>query len=514
MPPAGVLPTLDRIHSPFYFECRAVINLSHQTQRWDLDARKHRKRLQQLDSFRTDILSDPNIETIAAVAARKKSMDRGDANGADFTERGRALVPPEPNGKSHASSPPLLLDLSPEGQGRAARAVERRRMAATEAMKGAKIALQDLQDWKASVLAERLAVTAFLREVNPAPTVMAGASCNGDDDCDESVGRGEQAAWYDVDVVVGDPSFLSVERGAENHENTGVLIRLPSWAPGGASTATTTATSPDENDNPTITRGNSGSGSGVDNGGARHRALGSVGFLPALGALNACVGALKEAKSAAKSGESRSMALEILREHVKAILIDLMDLETSIPGNNREDEDGGGSGSVKPDVTLTSTDAGALDVKIAGVLGRLAGVGSSKGTDESAGVSASRAPPLASVYRDLVGGAASASESLVDTAETLAAVALRMVFEAAEGPLLSAMDDAYQVRLREARGAFVVCVCIFVLFCLFFPWLVRTRPQRTVFSYKRQFCEIYIFILGEESGIPKILIAIRYVHVW
>ncbi|CAN0236032.1 unnamed protein product, partial [Ectocarpus sp. 12 AP-2014] len=62
-----------------------------------------------------------------------------------------------------------------------------------------------------------------------------------------------------------------------------------------------------------------------------------------------------------------------------------------------------------------------------------------------------RGPPsLASVYKDGLRGAAAASEAEVDATESLTARALGMVITAAAGPLLWALDDAYQ-RVTKAH---------------------------------------------------------------
>ena len=421
-------------------------NHAHQMQRWDLEARTHRTRLRRLDKFRAEILSDPDRATPAAVANNNNSNS-------------------------------LLLDLSPEREGRAAQAVKRRRKAAAEAVKGAKLALRDLEDWRGSVLAERAAVASFLGLVDPARALAAGASCGGGGgggaEGGEEVGCGEGGAAtspsFEADVVIADPAFLAAEGVAEAGNDNGRLRRHASWAGTGAETASTdsspTSSSTVGSRDGSVERGARGGNGG---GGRRSRAPG-VGFLRALAALDPCVNALREAKSSARTGDRLGMALETLREHVKATLIDLMDLETSIPGEAL-DSDGGGEeevdaaaatgggqgGAAASALELSAADAGALDVKVAGLVRRLSGGGAGGGgggegsgedNDENGG---SRGPPsLASVYEDGLRGAAAASEAEVDATESLTARAVRMLTRAVAGPLLWALDDAYQV----CRGA-------------------------------------------------------------
>lgn len=437
-----------------------------QTQRWDLDARGHRSRLRKLYRFRVDILSDPNLAagttttattTIIATVTPPTGGDGGNGSSdCDGASRGR---PPEPESSAPRSAP-LLLDLSPEREGRAALAVKRRRKAAAEAIRGAKVALQDLGDWKGSVLAERLEVTKFLRDVDPVLAFGVGLSCNGDDMEGHGDAKETFHSW-EADVVVADPSYLAADASIEeSHGGRGGssahrLGRHASWAAAGAFTATAGSAAPSTS--PGSTRGS----------GAR-----PVGFMLALAALDPCVGALREATSTTRSGDHLSTALVTLREHVKATLIDLMDLETSIPGDavdedddaEDDDDDGGGDGGDGSDgsdgvagvtseatLALTSAEAGTLDVKVTGLLRRLTGGGAGgdqKGIEHDCdgGAEVSTYPPsLANVYGEGLGGAAWASEVEVDVAESLTARALCMVVGAAAGPLLWALDDAYQV---------------------------------------------------------------------
>jgi len=371
-------------------------------QRCDLDIRTYRSRLRRLDNFRSDILSDP------ATAAK------GD---------------------------PLLLDLSPEREGRAAQAGKGRRKAAAEAVKGARLALRDLQDWKASVLDERAAVNSFLELVDPARAFVVGASCDGGGGggADGGVGWGGGArALCEVDVVVADPAFLAAEGGvgAPGSENAS-LRRHASWTGTGAET---------ESDSSNGSREESVERAGGVEGGGR---VPVAGFLRALAALDPCVSALRDARSSAKSGDRLGMALETLREHVKVTLIDLMDLETSIPGevadasDGEETSNGGGEGAASA-LALSAAEAVAIDAKVAVLVSRLSG--NVVGVTSGDGGRGSPGPPsLASVYDGGLRGAAEASEAEVDTTESLTARAVCMVTRAVTGPLLWALDDAYQV---------------------------------------------------------------------
>eukprot|EP00752_Nemacystus_decipiens_P011118 g9878.t1 len=406
-------------------------------QRWDLEARTHRTRLRRLDKFRSEILSDPDWPGTAA---------------ANTTN----------NNKS------LLLDLSPERESRAAQAVKRRRKAAEEAVKGAGLALRDLKDWKASVLAERAAVASFLGLVDPVRTLAAGASCDGAEGEGEEASRGGggmASSSFEAEVVVADPAFLAAEGVAEAWSDNGRLRRHASWAGTGADTVSSesspTSSSTVGSRDGSVERGGRDGGLG----GHRSRVPG-VGFLRALATLDPCVSALREAKSSARTGDRLGMALETLREHVKATLIDLMDLETSIPGEaldsdgGGEEEDGavtgGDRGPAASISALSAADAAALDVKVAGLVRRLSGGGTrgsgsgESGEDNGEDAGGSRGPPsLASVYGDGLRGAAAASEAEVDTTESLTARAVRMATGAVGGPLLWALDDAYQ-RLTKA----------------------------------------------------------------
>lgn len=470
-----------------------------QTQRWDVDARKHRSCLRKLDRFRANVLSDPNLPvgttTTAAstITTQPPNSNGGNDSNNNGVSRGR---PPEPEAGAPQSTP-LLLDFSPEREGRAALAVKRRRKAAAEAIKGARVALQDLRDWKGSIVSERLEVIKFLRDVDPMPAFGTRLSCNGDGDGD----GGAAAEWpddangffhrWEADVVVADPSYLAASAGVEeSYGGRDVppargLGRHASWSAAGAFTATAGSTAPATSP-PGRNRGGSG---------AR-----PVGFIRALAALDPCVGTLKEATSTRRSGNHLSTALVTLREHVKATLIDLMDLETSIPGDvtddddddddgddedNDADGDGNGDGNnndsngvavvkSKVNLALTSAEAGALDVKVAGLLRRLTGGGGGgggggdgggggvdqNGVDNDCNGSAevnAYPPSLANVYGEGLGGAAWASEVEVDVAESLTAKALRMAVGAAAGPLLGALDDAYQVSAAGEEGGVVRC---------------------------------------------------------
>lgn len=430
-----------------------VTPLAHQVQRWDLDARAHRSRLRRLNKFRSDILADP----FRPAATESNS---------------------------------LLLDMSPGRESRAARAVEGRRKAAAGAIKGAKLALRDLADWKKDVLAERGAVVTFMRRADPALAFAAGASCGGSggdghvlDGYGGGAGTvddaGPRAKDVEVDVVVADPSFLAKQEGVGGWAGNegGRLRRHASWAETGGETGSSSDSSPtsvpanaDSGDGrverPVRDRsGSRGSFGGPGGGGSGGRSrTPAAGFLRALGALDPCVSALREARSSAKTGDRLSMALETLREHVKATLIDLMDLETSIPGEGAESEEeesanvgGGGGGDSAGSVSaLTAAEAGSLDVKVAGLVRRLSGKeaggdGTNSNAVDEAGNNVGgggRGPPsLASVYEGGLRGAAEASEAEVDTTESLTARALGMVLTAVAGPLLWALDDAYQASL-------------------------------------------------------------------
>ncbi len=398
---------------------------AHQMQRCDLDVRTHRSRLRRLDNFRSDILSDLDPPPTTA------------AKGGD----------------------PLLLDLSPERESRAAHAGKGRRKAAAEAVKGARLALRDLQDWKASVLDERAAVNSFLELVDPARAFVVGASCHGDggggDGGDGGEGsEGGAAASCEVDVVVADPAFLAAEGGvgAPGSENAR-LTRHASWTGTGAETDSDSSN--DDSRDGSVDRVGGGGGGGA--GGGR---VPAAGFLRALAALDPCVSALRDARSSAKSGDRLGMALETLREHVKVTLIDLMDLETSIPGEVADSSDGeemanggggGGGDKAPPAFALSAGEAAALDAKVAVLVRRLSGSVVTGGGDDG-GRGAPGPPSLASVYEGGLRGAAEASEAEVDTTESLTARAVCMVTRAVTGPLLWALDDAYQVRGGLAAG--------------------------------------------------------------
>lgn len=460
---------------------------THQMQSWDLDVRTHRARLRRLDNFRFDILSDPATTTSQQPAA------------------------------AATTAQPLLLDLSPdERESRAAGAVKGRRKAAAEAIKGVKLALRDLEDWTGLVVAERAVVVAFLDLVDPALAFVAGASCDAAAGAGEvcaaaGVGVGVAAAAAgggggggdgstgsgggvgvmtprDVDVVVADPSFLAAERGGASGgsdaaaaaagagmNEDGRLRRPASWAGTGPEASAPKTSTISSRSREGSVEGHHGVGGG---GGSRRPA---VGFLRALGALDPCVSALREARSSATTGDRLSLALETLREHVKVTLIDLMDLETSIPGDAGEDSDGDDSGddndgdsggkkcaAARSALALSSADAGALDVKVAGLVRRLSGGrvsgsssnGISGGGDYNSnttgggggeGTSRGGPPSLANVYEDGLQGAAAASETEVDTTESLTARALGMVTRAVAGPMLWALDDAYQVGEQRKR---------------------------------------------------------------
>lgn len=368
--------------------------------------------------------------------------------------RADLLSDPDPPPALAAKGDPLLLDLdlSPEREGRAAQVVKGRRKAAAEAVKGARLALRDLQDWKASVLDERAAVNSFLELVDPARAFVVGASCDGDggggDGADGGEGCGGGAATsYEVDVVVADPAFLAAEGGvgAPGSENAR-LRRHASWTGTGAET---------ESESSNDSREGSAERGGGEGGGPAGGRVPAAGFLRALAALDPCVSALRDARSSAKSGDRLGMALETLREHVKVTLIDLMDLETSIPGEVADSSDGeemanGGGDKSPPTLALSAAEAGALDAKVAVLVRRLSGsvVGVASG---DAGRGAPGPPSLASVYEGGLRGAAEASEAEVDTTESLTARAMCMVTRAVTGPLLWALDDAYQVRGGSAR---------------------------------------------------------------
>lgn len=429
-----------------------------QTQRWDLDAREQLTRLRRLDMFQAEILSDPSS------AAPSEGI-----HGADVQRSGTLRPVNQQNETVNVlpPPPPLILDLSPEREGRAAWVVKQRRAAAVEAVKGARLALQDLEDWKAMVLAERVVVTSFLQRADPLQAFTVGRARDGSHDWEDgdSDGYDEGAALTGIDAFGGNWSFLSGAAGPEGvGEVKGEHGRRGSWT-----TGTMGSSSTDRGDD-----------DGQDPSGGRDSRDRSepVGFVRALAALDPCMAALRRASSAAAKSEDRlSVAFDLLREHVKSTLIDLMDLETSIPGegssgvggNDDDDDDQGfGGGRAAPSVLLTSAEAAALDVKVCGLLQRLSGSadgdpddgdengegrrdGSWNGTGEwdlraTIGSRRRNTRSLATVYAKSLGGAASATEREVDAAERLTATAMRMVAGAAAGPLLRALDDAYQVR--------------------------------------------------------------------
>lgn len=462
------------------FQRRAIT----QAQRWDFDAHEHRTRLRRLDKFRAAILSDP-----ATPPPATSSTGDQRANG-DGCERERALVPSDGSDTLARRSPPLLLDLSPEREGRASRAVQRRRTAAAEAVKGANRALEDLRDWKAGILAERKAVTAFLRELDPCLAFVAGAACNGDHDGDAEAARSTKSMMgCDADIVVTDPAYLAAEAAAHagrdiSREECVTMGRYGSWAATGSWTAAGVTSSPTPSADEGASSGGGAEGGDDDGGGDRRDRSWGDGrgrlFADACARMDPSLATLLAATSTARSRGRLDGALETLREHVKATLIDLMDLETSIPGggaSTSDDDDGEvssrGIGDVGPSgdgaeaqplsVALTSVDAGALDVKVAGLLRRLAGGGrtvagvdADRNSDEKEeGSGSSRdgqgiPPSLADLYGNGLGHAATMSEVEVDTAESRAAIAIRAAVAAAAGPFLWALDDAYQVRAVNA----------------------------------------------------------------
>lgn len=390
-------------------------------------------------------------------------------HGADVKRSG-TLRPVDPQTEAGAlpSPPPLLLDLSPEREGRATWAVKQRRGAAIQAVKGAKLALQDLEDWKAMVLAERVAVTSFLRRANPLRAFTVGSTRDGSHDWEDgdSEGDDEGATLTGIDAFGGNWSFLS---GAAAPEGVG-QVRGENGRRGSWTTDTLGSSSTDRGDG-------DGQDPSVDRS-SRDRS-GPVGFVRALAALDPCMAALRRASSAvAKSEDRLSMAFDMLRDHVKSTLIDLMDLETSIPGEGSfgvegngdgdgDDDQGLGGGRATPAALLTSAEAAALDAKVCGLVQRLSGgvddnpnvvdemgEGHSDGEDETAksigrtlrNLKNRNTRSLATVYARVLGGAASATEREVDAAERLTVNAIRMVAGAAAGPLLRALDDAYQVR--------------------------------------------------------------------
>lgn len=394
-----------------------------------MDAKDHRQRLQRLDDFREEILSTQD-SSIAGSAPSLESATDGSS----------------------------LLELSPEREDAVTHTMKRRRKAAAEASKGTEGRLRDLRHWKSEVLAEREGVTAFLRRVDPALAFAPGPGCHsGSGGGGRQVGvnsgtrgiggEGLSVQSFEADLVICDPRLAEVEDEAgDNRGHVGALtLERRSTSSGGHS--------PPESH---VLLGNGRAGSTRDGTAPNDDlASSSVHFEYAQAALNACASALKEAIAAAGAGDRLSTALDTLREHIKATLFDLMDLETSLPGdpdeidgvcNGDETSDlgaegkggirGASSGASDRTIGLTPEEAGTLDAKVGGLVRRLSGDAQA---DEDG------PPSLAILYGEGLGTAAAASEAEVDATESLTAHALRVVCEAAVGPLLSSLDDAYQV---------------------------------------------------------------------
>lgn len=412
-PPPHILNTRSNRHMNF-------VQCTPQAQKWDLDALDHLKRMQRLDHFREEILSD---------VARGGGGDRG------------GKIRSRSSRDSNTEGDSLLLDLSPERLGTAARVVKSRRKAATEALKGAQVALRNIREWKRQVLAERETVSTFLREFDPALAFSPGPSCNGGGDNGDSGGRvkdgrktgGEESIHYraEADVVICDPRLAEDEDELGNNRGYAGTLRVDSKGVLSAGTlAPREGRDADDEDDASSRQ---------------------VGFSRAHAALIPGARALQEAEAVAGSGDRLSAALDTLREHVKATLIDLMDLETSLPGNAGDDDDdddddnnGGIEGEIRDPqgggaaaaVALSPEGATSLDLKIGGLVRRLSG---------DARVDDDGPPSLANLYSEGLGGAAAASEAEVDATESLTARALAVMIEATAGPFLSALDNAYQV---------------------------------------------------------------------
>lgn len=341
----------------------------------------------------------------------------------------------------------------PEVDGRYSQAVARRKKAAAEALKGAEIALKNLSDWKSMMLAERDAVTGFLRSGDRVLAFSPGKACGGGSG--GGIGDGRAADRPDktlageavAEVVINDPDLIEDEKdedartsvgppGQDSASSTMIVVRPP--APGATPAA-------DGRRNPI--------------GGHDEDAGTPCGFSRALEALGPCVIALEKAVAASASGDRLKASLDSMREHIRTTLIDLMDLELCFPGRSGGAEanegaisdaesimacDDNGQDAESAEMTpLSSEDAGTLDTKVTALVQRLSGGSDPAGSN--AGGSGNHEPSLRSLYEDGLRGAAAASEAEVDATERLVAATQEAVSEAVSGPFLWSLDDAYQV---------------------------------------------------------------------
>lgn len=403
-----------------------------------MDALDLRKRMLQLKNFRLDILS---------------RAAGGDEEGHGYP---RGLTPAGSESNGNVQSPPLL-DMSSETEGVSLLVIGRRRKAAAEVEKGAELTLRDLDDWRRKILAEREAATEFLRSVDHALAFAPGKSCGEGHSAENDRMRNMTGTLLPVpceaEVVINDPRVIEYESEEEVSQGGVNPFRI------------------DRNDIPssimqlfdpeTSSSEDQGAGDDTDGGregSARNWTIEANGFARASKVLEPCAEKVKRAVAAAGSGDRLRAALDSLREHVKATLIDLMDLETSIPSDSCDDLEDipvetGGEVIEAPQEkdshdeetpTLSSQDAAALDVKVGALLRRLNGKADPKEADRD-GDSEAHPPSLESLYMDGLGGAAAASESEVDATERLLSLALADVIEAISGSFLGALDDAYQV---------------------------------------------------------------------
>lgn len=459
-------PSLDSSLSYYAYSVllSRVPNLMFKAQRWDLDAMEHRKRLLRLDEFRRDVLSD--------ASAASDEQAHGDYD-REYS-RGRSSTDSKGNGGGAGSSD-LLLEMSPEDGLRCSQVVKRRRRAAVEALKGADIALRNLEEWRASVLAERESVTEFLRGVDNVLAFAPFKLCDPDAKDEGQPGNAERApnVALEAEVVINDPRVLRDECAENNDSQQGAGdLRMEQAGSRSGTDGVPHSRAVSLINGARTTRRGSGFRGRRDEYEDDEGVSEPIGFWKAVEALEPCAGALETVIGTAGSEDHLEGALNMLREHVRATLIDLMDLETSIPadsggdgGSDDDDDDGDGGNelasggdadalkscndlgdaSAAQDLALSSNDAGALDVKVSALLRRLGGSSDDStqgGRDEG---KSSHPPSLEDLYTNGLGGAAAASETNVDATERLTAAALEGVREATSGPFLWALDDAYQV---------------------------------------------------------------------
>ncbi|CAN0027278.1 unnamed protein product, partial [Discosporangium mesarthrocarpum] len=388
---------------------------------WDLNARDHILRLQELEDCQAKILSSPW---------------------------------PLANKPSTTDSRPLL-ELSPRREGSVARAVRRRTKIATALAAAMESALGELDVRQGACLAERARALRFLRVTSPglafAPWRDAWGQRSGavgggmGDDDDSNGGGGHREIQTEVvtsSAMGGAEAGPGGERGGRGKSGGEVTLTagLKTWwesheerLPGSAMPL---------HDWQQQRRGD-GQGQGQGQGG--------VCPLP-VADLEWCLGALREVVAMAGRRDRLGAALEALRDHVKATLIDLMDLETSIP----EDRGGGGGsgGGGGESEAFTVEDSRVLDAKVTSLLGRLGGdggggVSGAVGRRGVRGVVGGGAGSLASVYHEVLSLGAEEAEVEAEAAEDLVARALGATLEIVGGKFLGAVDDTYQ-RLSAA----------------------------------------------------------------